>query len=160
MKKLITLIALATLSMTAVAKDYTIQEIEHLSEYTIQELELKVMNAQNASDTSAVKLLKNMIVEQKAYEQSLVASDSYSKIESFAFHCGMIEDVYISDAGIIQMGEFYSAGVDVDAFLNLERKFTQRLIDEDELGGVIACAKLKERLKRRGLFYGFFSSYL
>jgi len=37
-----------------------------MSEYTIEQLEQKFMNAHNAGDTRAAKLLKNMIVEQES----------------------------------------------------------------------------------------------
>tara|TARA_B100000787_G_C15926483_1_gene178861 strand:+ start:111 stop:455 length:345 start_codon:yes stop_codon:yes gene_type:complete len=114
MKKLLALIALATLSIPAVAND-------------------------------------NPKVE---------ASQSYAQMQAFDTYCGMFEDVYLNNDGIMHADKLYKRSVDADAFVNVEFVNTQRAIDEDEFGGIVVCVKLKERLKRKGLFYGFFNSYL
>ena len=92
---------------------------------------------------------------------TVVANDELKRadaqVRAFDKLCWSIEDVYISNEGSITLDEQYD--YDGDIFTEEYLKAEDAVYD-DGFGGIVACAKMKESLKRKGLFYGFFSSSL
>lgn len=92
------------------------------------------------------------------------AARTIGQIQAFDLYCGALENAYISLTGRIYMDLLYEEHGGVSSVLEkypweVEMAFTERAVLEDTSGGVVVCAKLRERLKRQGLWYEVFDRY-
>lgn len=109
---------------------------------TIFTLATLSMNAFAMSDTS-----KKLLID---------ASERFSMAAVFEHHCSWQEDVYLTEYGKLYLSELKELGLDVKAFFSVEWVNVERLIQKE--GQVVACAKLKQRLKNNDMFYLFKST--
>jgi hypothetical protein len=97
-------------------------------------------------------------------DKSNEAARTIGQIEAFDLYCGAIEMASISLAGSIYMDMLYEENGGISNVrskypLEVEMAFTERAVLEDTTHGVEVCAKLRERLKRQGLWNEVFERY-
>ncbi|MDA9872173.1 hypothetical protein N9D42_01895 [Candidatus Thioglobus sp.] len=97
-------------------------------------------------------------------DKSMEAARTIGQIEAFDLYCGAIEMASISLTGSIYMDMLYEENGGISNVrskypLEVEMAFTERAVLEDTTYGVVVCAKLRERLKRQGLWNEVFERY-